>query len=220
MKVRTALSIGSNRLLHGARVRRIDIDLSTFFTYQSLGRNTFPKIVPGECAKQDITGDSPHKKETLYGLRVSMITFLQNAGFSDSAIVLRTGHRKMNSLKHCTNLRSELGKNQFEAIFNTTRNAIQNLSLTVLLRFIKLQKAILSRSRNRLSLVRFFMEWIASPLRAQILQLMFLIATRFLSKKCQYAFCTSSSLPASVEQSDCESSCLVDVFRLMLHSAW
>ena len=54
----------------------------------------------------------------MHGLRATTITMLQEHCFSDSAIMLRTGHKDVNSLKSYANLRGQLGVQQFQAIFD------------------------------------------------------------------------------------------------------
>lgn len=119
MRYRLQLPISTNRLLLGARSGRTGTDISTFFTNQPLGKNTFSRIVPDTCRALNIVGDGQNSKVTMHSLRASMITMLQEAGFSDSAIALRSGHRVVHSLKHYTNLRGRVGQQQFDAIFNT-----------------------------------------------------------------------------------------------------
>ena len=117
MRARSTLRVSTDRLLLGARPGRAGPNTSLFFTNQPLGRNTFAKIVPETCTALGIRGDGPNDKVTMHGLRATMITILQEAGFSDSTIALRTGHKDVNSLKHYTNLRGRLGNQQFESIF-------------------------------------------------------------------------------------------------------
>lgn len=55
---------------------------------------------------------------TTHGLRATMILLLITAGYSDAAIVLRSGHRGNNSSQSYHNLRGENGRAQLIAVFN------------------------------------------------------------------------------------------------------
>lgn len=49
-----------------------------------------------------------------------MIYLLLSSGFSDAAVVLRTGHRYKSSLKSYNNLRGKYGEDQLAAVFGGT----------------------------------------------------------------------------------------------------
>ena len=86
--------------------------MSNFFKNQHLGRNTFSKIVKDVCASNGISGTGSKKGMTTHGLRGTVTTLLVEAGHSDSAIAMRTGHRDPRSLKNYQNIQGWEGERQ------------------------------------------------------------------------------------------------------------
>ena len=80
----------------------------TFFTKQHIGRHTFMNIVKRVYATVGLRGDGADNVVTTHGLRAKMVSLLINAGFDDSTITLRTGHRNIASLRNYHNLRGEI----------------------------------------------------------------------------------------------------------------
>ena len=98
MQVRQSPNISTNRSLLDARAERTGTDLSTFFTNQSLARNTFGKILSDTRKALNILGDGPNQKLKMRVLRASIITILKEAGFSDSSFALCISHRDLNDV--------------------------------------------------------------------------------------------------------------------------
>lgn len=84
------------------RVSRDDPNL--FLHKQNLGRNTFFGNVKRVCNDLGIRADSAGNSVTTHGLRATMVSLLINAGYYDSTIILRTGHRNIASLRNYHNL--------------------------------------------------------------------------------------------------------------------
>lgn len=57
---------------------------------------------------------------TTHGLRATMVTMLIDAGYSDSTIALRTGHRDLRSLASCQNLTGKIGVEQVGRMYGET----------------------------------------------------------------------------------------------------
>ena len=110
MSVRVNMSVGSDRFFLGYKAS--GVTMSNFFKNQHLVRNTFSKLVRDVCASNGISGTGSKKGMTTHGLRGTVTTLLVEAGHSDSAIAMRTGHRDPKSLKKYQNIQGWEGKRQ------------------------------------------------------------------------------------------------------------
>ena len=99
-------------------------DVCEFFRDQPLGRNTCSSIVKKVCSKLGIRGCGESSTMAAHGSRATMISMLISAGYSDAAVVLRTGHRDTTSLQSYQNLRGRHGREQLEAVFGMNQNRI------------------------------------------------------------------------------------------------
>jgi len=92
--------------------------LERFFMKGNLGKNSFTKIVSSVCAAAGVDGDGANATVTTHGLRATMTTLLIDAGYDDSTISLRTGHRNVQSLRNYHSLRGGIGLDQFARMFD------------------------------------------------------------------------------------------------------
>ena len=91
-------------------VQPVSSDVCEFFRDHPLGGDTCSSIVKKVCSKSGIRGCGESSTMTAHGLRASMISILISAGYSDAAVVLRTGHRDTTSLQSFHNLREGIAK--------------------------------------------------------------------------------------------------------------
>lgn len=68
------------------------------------------------CGTLGILGDGAGEAVTTHGLRATMISLLIDAGYADSMIALRSGHRCLDNLKRYHNLRGDIGLEQISRI--------------------------------------------------------------------------------------------------------
>ena len=85
-------------------------------------------IVRDVCTKLNIRGNGEASYMTTHGLRATMISMLISAGYSDAAVVLRSGHRDSTSLQSYHNLRGVNGERQLGAVFGEASQAYKNTS--------------------------------------------------------------------------------------------
>jgi len=97
-----------------------------FFNNQPIGVNSFQSLVKNMCIAEKIRGNGVHEYVTNHGLRGTMTSLLLDAGFSDTAVSLRTGHRNNDSLKSYKNNQGSSSFSQQKAIFETTKFEDQN----------------------------------------------------------------------------------------------
>ena len=91
-----------------------------FFKPQAIGRNKISSIVKKVCRWLGIRGDGVAKHMKTHGLGACMISLLTSSGFSDAAVVLRTGHRDSRSLLNYRKLKGSGGLNQVAALFTSS----------------------------------------------------------------------------------------------------
>lgn len=96
-----------------------NMDLSEYFKRKPLGENTCKSVVKYVCASLGIRKQGQAAYMTTHGLRATMISLLISAGYSDAAVVLRSGRRYLNSLQCYHNLRGRHGTNQLCAAFGS-----------------------------------------------------------------------------------------------------
>lgn len=101
------------------------LDVSTFFKPQPIGRNTMSSVVKKVCKSLGIRGQGCADHVTSHGLRATMISMLISGGYSDAAVMLRSGHRESSSLLSYHNLRGKQGQDQLSAIFKKTGSDIK-----------------------------------------------------------------------------------------------
>lgn len=70
------------------------------------------------CSRLNVRVDGAHATLAANGLRVTIVSLLLNAGYSDAIITLRTGHRDIASLQHYHNFRGRIGLGQLPNMFS------------------------------------------------------------------------------------------------------
>lgn len=116
LAARSEAGITCPRFFLGAKTGH-QVRVCDYFRNQPLGRNTCLTVVKDVCTKLGIRGTGEAAYMTTHGLRATMISLLISAGYSDAAVVLRTGHRDNSSLQSYHNLRGQNGADQLAAVF-------------------------------------------------------------------------------------------------------
>ena len=80
-----------------------------FFKNHRLGDIYFLRIVKECCEKEGVRGIGPNLGMTTHGLRATTTILLLEAGNSDAAVSLGTGHRNRKSLRSYSTLGGNLG---------------------------------------------------------------------------------------------------------------
>ena len=99
--------------------------LSNFFLAQMMGEHTLRTSIQEACEKNGIVGVGDKHGIVTHSLRGTVATLLLEAGRTDTATALRTGHLQNDSLKSYKNLAGSEGKIQQRAIFS---GKLDNLS--------------------------------------------------------------------------------------------
>lgn len=121
---RKVAGIDHNRFFLGIKHGK-KIDVSTFFKSQPMGRNTLSFVVKKVCTSLGIRGEGCSQYVTAHGLRATMISMLISCGYSDAAVMLRSGHRESTSLLNYHNFRGKQGHEQLLAIFDQEGKGVE-----------------------------------------------------------------------------------------------
>jgi len=97
-----------------------------FFNNQPIGVSIFKGLVKNMCITENLTGNGVHNYVTNHGLRGPMASLLLDAGFSDTTVSLRTGHRNNDSLKNYKNNQGGSSYSQQKALFESTKFEVDN----------------------------------------------------------------------------------------------
>jgi len=119
-ELRKEAKITSNRFfLQTTRKKNVSgLSKSQFWVDSPIGKNGFKGIVKNMCLAEGIKGNGVHDYVTTHGLRGSMSSLLLEAGFSDTAVAQRTGHRSLDSLRNYKDPQGETAPNMQRALFN------------------------------------------------------------------------------------------------------
>lgn len=72
---------------------------STFFKRQHVGKNKISAIVRSVCELEEVKGVGKKEYATMHSLRGSMALILLESGHNDAAIIKRTGHAAVETLR-------------------------------------------------------------------------------------------------------------------------
>ena len=114
MRIREGLNAGTTRFFLGTNRRATH--LTRFFSRQHLGEKTFKAIIRDTCKYLGIRGVGENSHITTHSIRTTVSTRLLDNGHDGASVVMRTGHKKMESLKNYGTLRGALGKRQMDDI--------------------------------------------------------------------------------------------------------
>jgi len=112
--------------LQASRRNPILLQLTEFFNDQPIGVSSFRNLVKNVCIAENVRGNGVHDYVTNHRLRGTMTSLLLDAGFSDTTVSMRTGHRNNDSLKSYKNNQGGASYSQQKALFETTHFELQH----------------------------------------------------------------------------------------------